>query len=882
MTYPRIIAAVLAAVLGLPTPFVVAQPDTEKITPDWIEKAYERGVKCHAAGDDAGAESAFLKSLYLIERHFKGEHRTARPYLAFADLLTEHREVCHALVCVKRALGCNDFPRDDGDRRRFVAELLVLACNPGIERKKSSVEVYGDELPAELPERLREALIALRRSDAKDADSARVLVDFVADAATRRMEQKRSPLTALALLVAGLERLGADLESEPPAGLRRPVHRLRILFRGCFPEAEQAYAGDSRSEGRRDNRPVEGRSPALAYRLGEVYRLRWRVEPDRDDFARSAAGLFASVLKSRPDHRAAARGLAEIQFRTGKKSAAADTFQNLVSRLLVPSVAWDGPPRVPPAPRCYLASTLLDAFEGDAVGLRGFDDPPDPAMVEFRRAVDGRIAASYLEHRRFHPFDRVICWSDVEVRQENNVGFWLMEQWELRRAEQHLRRSLYLAEHVVKPRESMPVAHQNLGHLHYLQGDYERAIECYRKSYREDSKNAVSANNLGAVMGIFGSIALDLHLIHEGLEYYKRAVELQPDYVYARASKDFMEKVYATWYGYLEQGDRSPFRVVSFGNSFLFSAKSISESPDPRHLQAMQILDAGIRAMPSEAEMTRLFGEGDAVAKTPDGEISIHETLADMRKTFDSCRKGAVKKYLALRREKGADHPAINFMLGEAYRIGWRRLGEARDQDHAIECYETTLAGVPDHAAAAAGLAELLRSAGGKDRRAIEMLDRVVGELLKPVRPWSGEPELPAAPRARDAFDLAVRVAKESGREGAWGDFLRRTIDRVLAVQIAHAQALRKGRDPEAWNNLGYLEVKASELLVKREHLDQALIHVDRALELDPGRVGPSLNKIQVLQRLGRHEDAEALRAAMEKKYPGDSRFAPSPSRRRL
>jgi len=495
--------------------------------------------------------------------------------------------------------------------------------------------------------------------------------------------------------------------------------------------------------------------------------------------------------------------------------------------------------------------------------------------------VHDRILDSYLEYRRFHPFDRVVCWGDVEVSQENNAGFQLMQRWELKRAEQHLRRCLHLAEHVAKPRESAPVAYQNLGHIYYLQGDLDRAVEYYRKSFEQDSSNAVAANNLGAVMGIFGSITLDLHLIHEGLEYYKRAVELAPDYAYAKHSKAFMEKVYITWDRYLHRKDRTVSRVGSFGNSFLFAAKSISEGADPRYLQAMQILDAGIRAMPGEDELERLFGPKKVQAEATVGTVDPHGILERMRSLFDRCRKAAVKKYLGRLRERCADHPALNFMLGETRRVAWRRSGLAWDRDRAIKCYETTLATEPGHAGAAAGLAEMLRSMG-KDTAAMAMLDGVIAELLKPVRPWPGEPEVIAHPRTRRAFRLAVRVAKEGGMEGQWGAFLRRAMVRLLEAQTAHARTLPTRCAAEAWNNAGYFELKAAELLDEPERRERALGHFDEALGLIPDSAEAAVNKILALRRLGRHEEAEALRAAMEDKHPDDPRFRPALKRKRL
>ena len=58
---------------------------------------------------------------------------------------------------------------------------------------------------------------------------------------------------------------------------------------------------------------------------------------------------------------------------------------------------------------------------------------------------------------------------------------------------------------------------------------------------------------------------------------------------------------------------------------------------------------------------------------------------------------------------------------------------------------------------------------------------------------------------------------------------------------------------------------------------EHALPLFDKALDMDANRTGPALNKIHVLELLGRHRDAKTLRAEMMRAHPNDPRFRPPP-----
>jgi len=541
---------------------------------------------------------------------------------------------------------------------------------------------------------------------------------------------------------------------------------------------------------------------------------------------------------------------------------------------------------------------------------------------ELKTAVPAAIlialtgVSAFAIHRRaidwyddFHLFEAGVRTAPSSVRMSNNFGFELMQDWQIKRARKQLLRCTKLVSEVHRERGApMPVAFQNLGHSYYLQGEFDKAVEYYRQSFHYDPQNAVSANNLGALMGIFGSITMDINLIKEGLEYYERSVQLARGYVYAKNSADFMRKVFVTWQRYLIGGERNAFRVGSFGNSFLFAAKSISESEDPKFLQAMQILDSGLRHMPTDQEMVKLFGEPKVHVEAGPGtekekkeqefKVDPHAIKRQMGEVFDRCFKAGIEKYEKLIEEKsvedpehGAKNPALNFLLAEVYRVGWRRSHSSEHLDRALKHYEITLASQPDHVGATRGQVELLRALG-ESARAVELATSTVDALLQPEIPWEESiPEPEPRRRTREAMELAKQIhglarmeIAAKGEAGAkdeiarWDGFLKSTIDKCLDAQRERAQERLGGQDPESWNNLGYFCVRAFEVSPDAKLLEEALKHLDYALELDPSRVGPALNKMHVLRLQGKQQEADRLRMIMWQRTR-DPRLAPPAAR---
>lgn len=480
--------------------------------------------------------------------------------------------------------------------------------------------------------------------------------------------------------------------------------------------------------------------------------------------------------------------------------------------------------------------------------------------------------------------------SPRSVRMANNYGFELMQRWRIKEARRMLRRCTELVDSR-EGRVPMPVAFQNLGHSYYLQSEFGQAMQYYVRASSYEPKNAISANNLGALMGIFGSITMNIGYIEQGIRCYQRAVEVAPEYVFAKQSLEFMQRVYRTWQLYLVKKNRSPSVVFSFGMSFLISARSIAKSDDPKFLQAMMILDSGLRNLPSDADMLRIMGPngeklGVAVNDEEIQKRGPQHFNALLRDLFEECFQNAVKKYEGLLEQYGADNPALNFMMGEVFRIHWRASGDPAERDRAIRHYRATREREPEHSGAARGLAELLRTIGKADE-GIAIVDATVDELLRPRLPWDGPP--PATPEAEPR--VAIELGKEMFRRmeewrtraggiddaefAKWTALRDRTFQKVIAHQRREAETKDGGNDAAEWNKLGYFHVVAHESLGDRSWLEKALPLFEKSLAIGAGRADAAVNKLTVLRKLGRHAEAEQFRAKMQIRFPRNQAFRP-------
>ncbi len=855
----------------------------QEISPDLIAASCRKGNECLKAWDLTGAKQEFLRSVYLIQDVFQGKHVRPEPFEAMGRLYLLFGWDYLAFRYFRSA---GEYRSAGEAKDGSLEELKKIAAALHFRDRAFRDDQRGDiSSEAEIPEDLAQVFKAFTKDGGKTDSVVKAFMVTYLDLARKILEKDPAGFhLAMRVLDIGYANLPEAAAVDRMDQTRIVVHFMDTLFEECRKNALKMYDEAARELDAKKTREGIPDHAGLAFLLGEVHRMKWRRSKDIQAGQRAVA-CYQAAHAGDPEYGISVHGLTEVLLGLGKTEEAAVAFQSAANHLLDPALPWRGEPEVPPAPRLSYVTELQDYF------LRNARKTVDR---DFRKnlslSMNEALLMAYRDRRGFHPDETRYQEYGMDVLWANNVGFFLLTKWELTRAREEFHRCIQLNKSAKKSR-SLPLACMNLGHLSYLQGDFDRALEYFRKAIAQDSKNPVTANNLGALMGIFGSITMNQDMIREGLGYYQRAVELAPQYVFASASVKFMRNVWITWDRYLNQKIRHPLVVQSFGNSFLYSARSISESDDPGYLQAMQILDSGLRNMPTDEEMEKIFKEGaiaaniekiGGVEKLPDGaELEgareVKKIMADL---FESCLKKGLDKYEKLLGQYAGNEqatPTLRFLLGEVCRIGWRRKGDAKLRDRAEDCYRKVLALEADHGGAARGLTEVLCSTG-KEAEAMAVLDSVVRALLEPRRPWQGEPEAQPVPRSREAMALAQKAVKAAGDEGkskTWRAFLRRTYEAALQAQKDHAESSMKGKDPEAWNNLAYLEVLAAEALEEPDRLNRALEHLDYALALESLRPGPTLNKIHVLQKLGRNEEAEALKKKAAERHPDDQRFKP-------
>lgn len=86
--------------------------------------------------------------------------------------------------------------------------------------------------------------------------------------------------------------------------------------------------------------------------------------------------------------------------------------------------------------------------------------------------------------------------------------------------------------------------HFNIGNVKYREEDYENTIETYQKSFKtkDIALEAKAYYNTGNAKYRLGEKTSNIALWREAMEYYKRAIELDPDDEDAKFNLEFVEK----------------------------------------------------------------------------------------------------------------------------------------------------------------------------------------------------------------------------------------------------------------------------------------------------------------------------------------------------
>jgi tetratricopeptide (TPR) repeat protein len=440
--------------------------------------------------------------------------------------------------------------------------------------------------------------------------------------------------------------------------------------------------------------------------------------------------------------------------------------------------------------------------------------------------------------------------------------------WEVKEARLNLERGHRIIVET-EPRFAPAEIYNNLARCNYLRRELHEAANQRRRAWELSGADPEAGNNLAVTLSVYGAITGDAGLLQQAIGVFERTLSVAPRHEMARQSLGFTRHVLAVWKRYFTTAKRDDALVESFARTFGLMSGSLAEDADPeRRYQALLILDAGLSRIPTATEL----------AGRP-ASARVRETL--IQRTEDLQRELARRFERLLERHPGK--PALEFLLAEVDRIGGRWLERPALTERARKLYDRVLRVEPEHAAACLGLMSILFGSAGKEGavEALAVARRTIDALLDETTQWEGAPLPPWPAKAVEIADHAARgpvLAAEADR------IVHDTWQRALEVAEHQARTRDGGRSWKAWNGLGVLEARAADRLGRKEWLDRAVLHLEKAHALAPDSDPALANLIQLLERVGRHGDARAMRARRERlrqQRRGPLRRAPAYSGRR-
>ena len=140
----------------------------------------------------------------------------------------------------------------------------------------------------------------------------------------------------------------------------------------------------------------------------------------------------------------------------------------------------------------------------------------------------------------------------------------------------------------------------NYGGLLFTLGRFEQARLELEKAVAADPLDASAQNNLGAVYGKLGRI-------EEELAAYRKAIALDPEYVDAHHNLGLA----LLKRGKVEEGESELRRALSIDRAYAPAYLNLARSLSGRgeHQEAAEILSAGSRQVPGDADLQSLLGE---------------------------------------------------------------------------------------------------------------------------------------------------------------------------------------------------------------------------------------------------------------------------------
>jgi len=525
-------------------------------------------------------------------------------------------------------------------------------------------------------------------------------------------------------------------------------------------------------------------------------------------------------------------GLRLARFTVDIEFPVSERFLYIPSLFLVLAIAWAGERLVRPRGRGWRVTALALLA---AAGLGS-------AWITHGRNRDWRWNLSI--------FGATVKASPESIRMRINYAAALTaDVWEVKEGRLHLERAHRIVVEK-KPRFVPPEIYNNLARCNFLRRELHAAAQDRHHAWVLSGADPEGGNNLAVTLSVYGTITGDARLLQQAIGVFQRVLAAAPRHEMARQSIGFSRHVLAVWNGYFATGQRDDDLVERFARTYDVMSGSLEEDKDPeRRFQALLILDAGLSRLPSPEEL----------AGRPKS-LEVRKLLIQRTERLQPRQARRLERLL----QRHPGRAALRFLLAEVDRIGGRWLEQPELTERAHRRYESVLQAEPEHAQACLGLMSVLVDSEG-NKGAVEALAvarRTISALLDESRVWEGRP---LAPWPEKAVEVAERAARGPVAPAEGERIVRETWPRVLEVAEREARTREGGRSWKAWNGLGLLAARAADRLGRKELLDRAVQHVEKALALSPDSDPALANLIVLLERVGRHGDARQMKQRLER-----------------
>lgn len=430
--------------------------------------------------------------------------------------------------------------------------------------------------------------------------------------------------------------------------------------------------------------------------------------------------------------------------------------------------------------------------------------------------VNGVRSSHYRNNFTF--FRAAVEAAPRSARMHTGLGFQLLDRHDAENARRHFLRARDL-----HPQTYTPIL-AGLAAAYHMKGDRVQAFQALETALRQDPGTMSNALNLALEAWNQAIIHMDVARIQFAHEMARRAVSQAPGHAPAQETLEHIRRTRAVWNRYFVDKHRDDTTLSDLGMTFYAPAMSALQDPaGPRFPDALKLLRSGLRhtkvPMEKRGNMPRT--------------LEVRERL---KTRFEEILDRACTSYGRLL-EHHPESAALFYRLGEVHGTAWRRTGEARHRDAALEAYLDCTRREPGHVPAVLGAGRILV---GLDRHDEAMALVRAGVEDRLTQKYLGDWPVPLQPRK--ALDMVGNMAARPGLPAKWRILAGEQILKILRCVEKRARTTDQGHDADLWNEAGWFRVYAGRTLGRPDLYSSALVAFQKALEIDADHAGARQN----------------------------------------